>query len=100
MSIVMSAAQLDLKISGGVRVPGVPGRWSRPWSTHTLMMEMSARVLQSPIALREVRYRSGRPDPLLDELTIADSIIHLHCIENLSSLWDSRPSDWPRPWQI
>ena len=67
MSIVMSAAQLDLKISGGVRVPGVPGRWS--WSTHTLMMEMSARVLQSPIALREVRYRSGRPvyivyDPL------------------------------------
>ena len=89
MSIVMSAAQLDLKISGGVRVPGVPGRWS--WSTHTLMMEMSARVLQSPIALTEVRYRSGRPDPLLDELTIADSIIHLHCTEKLSSLCDSRP---------
>ena len=58
MSIVMSAAQLDLKISGGVRVPGVPGRWSRPWSTHTLMMEMSARVLRSPIALTEVRYRT------------------------------------------
>ena len=61
MSSVMSAALLDLKISGGVRVPGVPGRWSRSWSTHTLMMEMSARVLQSPITFREERYRSGRP---------------------------------------
>ena len=76
MSSVMSAALLDLKISGGVRVPGVPGRWSRSWSTHTLMMEMSARVLQSPIAIREVRYRSGRLVYTICRLTMTDSIIN------------------------
>ena len=72
-SVTVSAALLDLKISGGVRVPGVPGRWSPSWSTHTLMMEMSARVLQSPIAIREVRYRSGR---LVYRMTITDSRIN------------------------
>ena len=35
----------------------------------------------------------------LPPMTIS-SIIHPCCIEQLSSLWDSRPSDWPRSWQI
>ena len=47
MSIVMSAAQLDLKISGGVRVPGVPGRWSGSWSTHTHDGDVSSGSAES-----------------------------------------------------
>ena len=81
-----SVTLLDLKISGGVRVPGVPGRWSRSWSTHTLMMEMSARVLQSPITFREVGYRSGRLVYTIRRLTMTDSIIHPYCIKELLSL--------------